>query len=190
MLRTPLPRAPLSATFTDSTGLEYPGANCRLGEITLDRTERFSKIDQLLKDSKLIRREPMKSQRETMKMFLPNWEKFDADTFERAASKSFCLYVFHHPDDGGRPFYIGKAKYFGPRQESGYERGARYNAGYQHLLEGMLRSGFGLYIAEIGEAQFKNAEAYEQYLISAWNPVRKQRTSQLQMPISTTIPWS
>jgi hypothetical protein len=120
----------------------------------------------------------------------PSWEKFDAESADRAASKSFCLYVFHHPDDRGRPFYIGKAKYFGPNQESGYTGAARYNAGYRHLLEGMLRSGFNLYIAEIGEAEFANAEAYEQSLIAAWNPVRKQRTNSRTLAVNTQKPWT
>ena len=79
------------------------------------------------------------------------WQKFTYTNLDDALSKKYCLYVFHHPDDGDQPFYIGKAKFFGPKQEDGYKGSARYNAGYHHLLYGLIRSGFTLYISEIGE---------------------------------------
>ena len=102
-----------------------------------------------------------------------SWKKFDLESLDAAASQSFCLYVFHHPQDGDRPFYIGKAKYFGTKQSSGYKASARYNSGYMHLVAGMLRSGFSLYIAHIGQKAFDEVESYEQELIGIWNPVRK-----------------
>jgi hypothetical protein len=118
-----------------------------------------------------------------------NWQPFAAQNATDALSKSYCLYVFHHPDDGDRPFYIGKAKYFGPKQMDGYKGSARYNAGYQHLLMGLLRSGFALYIAEIGQDAFTHAEEYEQELIALWNPVRDQRVKAGRRRVETTKPW-
>lgn len=118
-----------------------------------------------------------------------SWEKFTFETMDSAQKKCFCLYVFHHPQDGDRPFYIGKAKYFGTKQKEGYMRSARYNAGYAHLIAGMLRSGFSLYIASIGEVAFLEAESYEQELISQWNPVRKQRRKQSRKALVTEKPW-
>ena len=50
-----------------------------------------------------------------------SWNKYDLASIDGALSQSFCLYVFHHPDDGDRPFYIGKAKYFGTKQPTGYQ---------------------------------------------------------------------
>ena len=118
-----------------------------------------------------------------------SWERFDLSSIDYALSQSFCLYVFHHPDDGDRPFYIGKAKYFGTKQASGYKPSARYNSGYVHLLVGMLRSGFSLYIAPIGKAAFADAESYEQDLIAQWNPVRVQKTSVSRKVVKTEKPW-
>jgi len=117
------------------------------------------------------------------------WERFDINKIDEALSKSFCLYVFHHPDDSDRPFYIGKAKYFGTKQPSGYKGSARYNSGYMHLLSGMLRSGFVLYIATIGEQEYLEAEAYEQELIALWNPVRLQKTKPIRKAVITEKPW-
>lgn len=119
-----------------------------------------------------------------------SWKKFDLSSLNTAASQSFCLYVFHHPQDGDRPFYIGKAKYFGTKQASGYKGSARYNSGYMHLVAGMLRSGFSLYIAQIGEKAFEQAESYEQELIAIWNPIRKQRVKDMRKPVKTTKPWN
>jgi|GEM_PF-3580318 len=118
-----------------------------------------------------------------------SWDAFTHDNAKDALSKSFCLYAFHHPDDGDRPFYIGKAKYFGPHQADQYKGSARYNAGYQHLLMGLLRAGFTVYIAEIGEGEFTNAEKYEQELIAQWNPVREQRIKAERWPVETVKPW-
>lgn len=117
------------------------------------------------------------------------WKSFTKDNADEASSQSFCLYVFHHPADGDRPFYIGKAKYFGPQQEDGYKRSARYNAGYQHLLTGLLRAGFTVYIAHIGEEAFAHAEKYEQELIALWNPVREQRIKVERWAVETVKPW-
>src|SRR5512143_1827556 len=97
-----------------------------------------------------------------------NWQHFNDQNAIGALTKSYCLYVFHHPDDGDNPFYIGKAKFFGPKQADGYKASARYNAGYQHLLMGLLRAGFSVSIAEIGQAAFLHAEEYEQELIAQW----------------------
>lgn len=108
---------------------------------------------------------------------------------DNALRHSHCLYVFHHPEDGDRPFYIGKAKIFGTKQSSGYNGSARYNSGYVHLLAGMLRSGFSLYIAQIGEAAFADIEGYEQELIAQWNPIRKQKIKQFRKVVVTTKPW-
>jgi hypothetical protein len=117
-----------------------------------------------------------------------NWQRFDAQNVAEALLKRHCLYAFHHPDDGDRPFYIGKAKYFGPTK--GRTSSARYNAGYQHLIVGLLRAGFSLYIAEVGEAAFEHAEEYEQWLIERWRPVRKQRIKASRRSLQTTKPWS
>jgi hypothetical protein len=118
------------------------------------------------------------------------WKRFDLTTIDAALSQSFCLYVFYHKQDGDRPFYIGKAKYFGTKQPFGYKGSARYNSGYVHLLAGMLRSGFSLYIASIGETAYRNAEYYEQELIAQWNPVRKQKTKSVRKAVTTTKPWN
>ena len=118
------------------------------------------------------------------------WQRYDHDSIKEALTRSFCLYVFHHPDDGDRPYYIGKAKYFGTKQLSGYTPQARYNSGYVHLLFGMLRSGFSLYIADLGESKFNLAENYEQELIHLWDPIRPQkRKSHLRQPVITEMPW-
>ena len=118
------------------------------------------------------------------------WERFDHNSLDDALSRSFCLYVFHHPEDGDRPYYIGKAKYFGPNQDKGYTREARYNAGYVHLVAAMLRSGYSLYIASLGEEHFESAENYEQELIAQWNPVRPQkRKEHLRKLVFTEKPW-
>ncbi|MGF6397257.1 hypothetical protein ABH905_000923 [Pseudomonas frederiksbergensis] len=118
------------------------------------------------------------------------WEKFTYDTLEDAKRQCFCLYVFHHPQDGDRPFYIGKAKSFGTSQSSGYTASARYNSGYMHLIAGMLRSDFSLYIAHIGEAAFKDVEAYEQELIYQWGSVRKQKIKPNRKSVTTVKPWA
>jgi hypothetical protein len=119
-----------------------------------------------------------------------NWQKYDYSLLDEALKNSFCLYVFHHTQDGDRPFYIGKAKYFGTKQSNGYKGSARYNSGYVHLVAGMLRNGFSLYIASLGEINFANAENYEQELIHLWAPVRPQKKKkyikQLVMPEK---PW-
>jgi hypothetical protein len=91
---------------------------------------------------------------------------FTYETLEDASSQCFCLYVFHHPNDGDRPYYISKAKCFGAKQACRYTGSARYNSGYMHLVTGMLRSGFYLYIAHIGEIASTHVEAYEQELVA------------------------
>jgi len=118
------------------------------------------------------------------------WKKYDHGTIDDALSESFCLYVFHHPKDDDLPYYIGKARFFGTNQPSGYKGSARYNGGYVHLLAGILRSGFNLYIAKIGEKDFVNVEGYEQGLISLWNPIRPQRRkAKIRLPVETIKPW-
>lgn len=118
------------------------------------------------------------------------WKQFGKDSIDQALAQSFCLYVFHHPDHGDRPFYIGKARYFGTNQRDGYRRSARYNGGYVHLLDGMLTSGFSLYILPIGESAFPDAEGFEQTLIEAWKPIRPQRTTKARKAIDLTKPWN
>ena len=118
------------------------------------------------------------------------WKKYDFRTLEASLSVSFCLYVFHHPDDGDQPFYIGKARHFGTRQSAGYRASARYNSGYVHLIAGMLRSGFQLYVARIGERYFADVEKYEQELIALWNPIRQQRIEAARLPVRTSKPWA
>lgn len=118
------------------------------------------------------------------------WKCFDLTTIDVALAQSFCLYVFHHKQDGDRPFYIGKAKYFGTKQPSGYKDSARYNSGYVYLLDGMLRSGFTLYIASIGETAYRDAEDYEQELIAQWNPLKNQKTKSVRKAVTTTKPWN
>lgn len=118
-----------------------------------------------------------------------DWEKFDYKTANDALSRSFCLYVFHHPDDE-RPYYIGKAKYFGKNQPDGRRDNARYSGGYEHLVVGMLRGGFNLYVASIGKKAFKFATDYEQALIEQWNPIRDQdRRKYTIRSVETTMPW-
>jgi hypothetical protein len=69
-------------------------------------------------------------------------------------------------------------------------RVARYNGGYVHLIAGMLRSGFLLYIASLGKNNFISAESYEQELISLWNHVRPQkRKKDLRQIVITEKPW-
>jgi hypothetical protein len=118
-----------------------------------------------------------------------SWKKFDLKSLEKTAGQVYCLYVFHHRKDKDRPFYIGKAKFFGTKQASGYKASARYNSGYIHLVTGMLRSGFTLYIASIGKKAFKNAECYEQELIAKWNPIQKQRIKNIRKSVKTRKPW-
>ena len=118
------------------------------------------------------------------------WEKFTHESLDAALGHSHCLYAFHHPNDRGRPFYIGKAKIFGTKQAAGYARSARYNSGYVHLIAGMLRSGYSLYLAPIGESAFADVEAYEQELIALWNPIRKQKIKPLRKAVVTTAPWA
>lgn len=119
-----------------------------------------------------------------------SWNRFDLSSLDLALARSFCLYVFHHPQDGDRPFYIGKARFFGTQQPDGYEAAARYNSGYVHLLAGLLRSGFSLYIAEIGEAAFADVEAFEQELIETWNPIRPQKRTSIRKTVDTRKPWN
>ena len=119
------------------------------------------------------------------------WNIYDSENLDDALGQSFCLYVFHHADDGNRPFYIGKAKYFGTKQASGYKGSARYNSGYVHLIVGMLRSGFKLYISPIGESNFEDSECYEQELIALWNPIRPQkRKDKIRKGVITNVPWA
>lgn len=118
-----------------------------------------------------------------------SWEKYDLDSLDEAKKCNHCLYVFYHPKDEGRPFYIGKAKYFGTDQEEGYKGSARYNSGYINLIAGMLREGFILYIAMIGEEEFSNVELYEAELIDKWNPIRNQKRSPNRLPVNTEMPW-
>jgi hypothetical protein len=118
------------------------------------------------------------------------WKKFDEGMLGEALAQSFCLYVFHHPKDGNRPFYIGKAKYLGCNQPSGYKRSARYNSGYQHLIAGLLHSGYSLFIAPLSESAFVDAETYEQELIALWNPIREQRVKVgVRKSVETVKPW-
>lgn len=119
-----------------------------------------------------------------------SWQKYTYESLDDALSQNYCLYMFHHPHDGDRPFYIGKAKYFGTKQDKGYTGAARYNSGYLHLVVGMLRSGFVLYVANIGESNFEDAECYEQELIHLWNPVMLQkRKPNIRKAVKTLKPW-
>ncbi len=117
------------------------------------------------------------------------WKAYKINDLDQALGECFCLYAYHHPTDGDHPFYIGKAKYFGAKQSSGYKASARYNSGYSYLVEGMLRAGYTLYIAAIGEEAFANVEAYEQDLIAQWQPIRKQCIKPHRLPVSTRKPW-
>lgn len=119
-----------------------------------------------------------------------SWKRFTSENLNEALSESFCLYVYHHPSDGDRPFYIGKAKYFGTKQPDGYKASARYNSGYVYMIEGLLRSGYTLYIARLGRAAFEKAAHYEQELIARWNPIRQQRLSRQRLAIETVKPWA
>lgn len=108
-------------------------------------------------------------------------------TYDEASIRSECLYVFSYSADlnDPRPFYIGIAKRFGGISRS------RYNRGYSYLIDGLLDSGFELYLAEIGPTLFKSARHYEQYLINEWNPIaNKRRKSVEPWILNTTKPWS
>jgi len=94
-----------------------------------------------------------------------SWHCYLEADLDAALSQCFCLYVLYHPRDGERPYYIGMAKYFGTKQPDGYKASARYNSGYIHLLSGLLREGYRLYIAPIGEQEYGRGEPYEQELI-------------------------
>ena len=119
------------------------------------------------------------------------WKAYGIDKLDEALAENYCLYVLHNPQDGERPHYIGKAKFFGTKQKEGYKASARYNSGYTHLLAGMLRAGYTLYIASIGEKFYKNAECYEQELIHQWNPIREQRRNQnVRKKVQLGKPWS
>lgn len=119
------------------------------------------------------------------------WVRYQLSNFEEALGASYCIYVWHHPDDGDRPRYIGKAKFFGKKQNSGYASNARYNAGYEYLIELALLGGADLYIANLGEDDFAFAESIEQALIEQWRPLRKQKRKPVPVfPFSTTKPWS
>lgn len=119
-----------------------------------------------------------------------SWKKYTYETLDFALKQNYCLYAFHNPQDGDRPFYIGKAKFFGSKQADGYKSSARYNSGYTHLISGMLRSGFDLYIARVGEEKFSEIECYEQELIAQWNPIRQQRIKPIRKPVVTEKPWA
>ena len=121
----------------------------------------------------------------------PNWKKYTEDNWISSLSESYCLYVFYHKKDSGRPWYIGKAKYFGTKQDCGYKANARYNSGYRHLVAGMLHAGFELYIANIGKEDYRNLEGYEQELIHEWNPISHQkRVGAVRKAINHKKPWN
>ena len=118
------------------------------------------------------------------------WTAYTLETLEDALSANHCLYVLHSPDDGDRPHYIGKAKFFGTKQADGYKASARYNSGYVHLLAGMLRGGYTLYIAQLGTKYYEKAEGYEQELIHKWNPIRTQMLKpRIRRRVTLTKPW-
>jgi hypothetical protein len=120
-----------------------------------------------------------------------DWVRYRLADLQSALSASNCLYVWHHPDDDDRPQYIGKAKFFGTRQSTGYRSSARYNSGYEYLLELALRGGTNLYIAKLSPENFTNAESFEQALIEKWQPLRKQkRKATPEVQFSTVKPWS
>lgn len=120
-----------------------------------------------------------------------DWVRYQLADLQSALSASNCLYVWHHPDDGDRPQYIGKAKFFGTRQSSGYVASARYNSGYEYLLELALRGGTNLYIAKLSPENFAKAESIEQALIEKWQPLRKQkRKATPEVQFSAVKPWS
>lgn len=118
-----------------------------------------------------------------------SWKAYTEESLSEAFAANYCLYVLHHPGDGDTPYYVGKAKYFGPNQPEKYVGSARYNGGYSHLLSGLLRSNFTLYIAHIGLEEFQNAERYEQSLIAAWKPIRNKRLSNDRKPVCIDRPW-
>lgn len=71
-----------------------------------------------------------------------SWNQFDLESLDQALRSSCCLYVFYHAQDGDRPFYIGKARFFGAQQRDGYTAAARYNGGYVHLVAGLCALDF------------------------------------------------
>ena len=89
-----------------------------------------------------------------------------------------CLYVLYNanPSFENRPYYIGKAKRLGGVAKS------RYNPGYGYLIDGLLLSGFKLFVARLSPTHFEKAEHYEEYLIQEWNPIRNRRRGRF-------VPW-
>jgi hypothetical protein len=118
-----------------------------------------------------------------------NWQAFSLSTINEALAKRCCLYALHHRRDRNRPYYIGKAKHLGPRNGGEYIASARYNGGYKHLLTGLLRSGFVLYVAELGAQAFRHAVKYEQALIEGWDPICGQRRTKGHLPVDLSRPW-
>jgi hypothetical protein len=119
-----------------------------------------------------------------------NWKLYTTDNFEEALAKNNCLYVIYNTEDNDRPYYIGKAKYFGAKQAEGYRRSARYNSGYTHLLTALLRANYKLYIASLGKGYYEKAESYEQELIHEWNPIREQRRKpNIRKRVQLVKPW-
>ena len=112
------------------------------------------------------------------------WERIQ----DYAATRDIynCLYVLHsqNPVFEERPFYIGKAKRLGGVSKS------RYNPGYGYLIDGLLLSGFNLYIARLSPTQFEKAEHYEEYLIQQWDPIRNKRRGRFSpLAVETSRPW-
>lgn len=97
-----------------------------------------------------------------------------------------CLYVLYNanPLFENRPYYIGKAKRLGGVAKS------RYNPGYGYLIDGLLLSGFKLFVARLSPSHFEKAEHYEEYLIKEWNPIRNRRRGRfVPWPIEANRPW-
>ena len=79
---------------------------------------------------------------------------------------------------------VGKAKRLGGVAKS------RYNPGYGYLIDGLLLSGFKLFVARLPPIQFEKAEHYEEYLIQEWNPIHNRRRGRfVAWPIITNHPW-
>ena len=97
-----------------------------------------------------------------------NWKK--CPTYEQARNYRNIIYL-HEWD--GNPFYWGKAhtSYFGGhmREIDGFKASGRYNAGYRHWIEGCLKHGSSLYIAQVDPNGEYTIDEIETYFIATYS---------------------
>lgn len=90
-------------------------------------------------------------------------------TYEEARNYTNIIYL-HEWD--GKPFYWGKAhkSFFGGhmREIDGFKASGRYNSGYRHWIEGCLKHGASLYIAQVDPNGEYTIDEIENYLIKIY----------------------